>query len=33
MEKVAPVKAAIDAGTYSVPASLVADKVMNSLMM
>lgn len=31
MEKVAPVKAAIDAGTYSVPSSLVADKVISAL--
>ena len=31
MEKVAPVKAAIDAGSYSVPSSLVADKVISAL--
>lgn len=30
-EKVASVKAAIDAGAYSVPASAVADKLMESM--
>jgi negative regulator of flagellin synthesis FlgM len=33
LEKVVPVKAAIDAGTYSVPSSLVADKVISALTM
>jgi negative regulator of flagellin synthesis FlgM len=30
-DKVGPIKAAIDAGTYSVPSSAVADKVISSL--
>ncbi len=31
-EKVAPIKAAIEAGTYNVPASAVADKLIESLL-
>ena len=30
-EKVASIKAAIDAGTYSIPASAVADKLIESM--
>lgn len=31
-EKVAALKAAVDAGTYSVPSTAVADKLLNSLL-
>lgn len=31
-EKVAPIKAAIDAGTYNIPAAAVADRLIGSLL-